>query len=98
SIRQEVDVKRLLGSVVVGLFAVGVASAHFPFILPEPGGTSAKVVFSDELTPDPKVDLGQLATAKFTLRDGSGKESALELKKGDGFYEVAVPGVGPRVV
>jgi hypothetical protein len=89
---------RLLGSVVVGLLTVGVASAHFPFILPDPSGTSAKVVFSDDLTPDPKVDLAQLATAKFTLRDGSGKESPLELKKGEGFYDVAVPGFGPRVV
>ena len=64
--------KRMLGSVLVGLLAVGAVRAHFPFILPDPGGSSAKVVFSDDLTPDPKVDLGQLATAKFTLRDGSG--------------------------
>jgi uncharacterized GH25 family protein len=89
---------RMLGSVVVGLLAVGAARAHFPFVVPEPDGSAAKVVFSDSLKPDTNVNIEKVSNTKLTLRDAAGKETPLELKKGDGFYQVALPGSGPRVV
>jgi uncharacterized GH25 family protein len=89
---------RMIGAVVVGLFAVTLAQAHFPFVVPDDKGQSAKVVFSDNLEPDTDVNIEKIANTKLTLRDAAGKESALEWKKGDGFYAVNVPGNGDRVV
>ena len=89
---------RLFGAAVVGLLAVSVAQGHFPFIVPDEKGTAAKVVFSDDLNPDTNVNIEKLAGTKLTLRDAAGKETALEWKKGEGFYAVTVPGTGTRVV
>ena len=89
---------RMIGAVAVGLFAVGAASGHFPFVVPGDKGESARVVFSDSLEPDTNVNIEKIANTKLTLRDASGKESPLEWKKGDGFYAVNVPGRGDRVV
>ena len=47
---------RMFGAAAVGLLAVAVAQAHFPFVVPDAGGSSAKVVFSDDLNPDPNVN------------------------------------------
>ncbi len=89
---------RMLGAAVVGLIAAAVAQVHFPFILPDDKGESAKVVFSDNLEPDTAVNIEKLSGTKLTLRDASGKESAVEWKKGEGFYAVNVPGRGDRVI
>ena len=89
---------RMFGAATVGLFTVAIAQAHFPFIVPDASGTTAKVVFSDDLSPDTKVDIEKLAGTKLTLRDSGGKDIPLDWKKGDGFYQVAVPGTGSRVI
>ena len=88
---------RFIGSLLVGLFAAGLAEAHFPFIVPEADGASAKVVFSDTLAPDTDVNIEKLAGTKLFLRDSGGKDAPLEWKKGEGFYDVKLPGTGPRV-
>ena len=90
--------RRALVAVVVGLVAAGAGRAHFAFLVPEADGNAAKLVFSDELAPDTKVNIDKLAATKLTLRDAAGKDLPLEFKKGDGFYLVNVPGGGPRVV
>jgi uncharacterized GH25 family protein len=89
---------RMFGALAVGLIAAAVSQAHFPFIVPEADGSSAKVVFSDDLNPDLNVNVEKLANTKLFVRDSSGKVSPLDWKKGDGFYSVSVPGSGPRVV
>jgi hypothetical protein len=89
---------KVVGAALVGLLAASAARGHFPFVVPDEKGDAAKVVFSDDLQPDTGVDIGKLANTKLTLRDAGGKESALEWKKGDGFYAVPVPGAGTRVV
>ena len=89
---------RLLGVMAVGLLAVGAAQAHFAFVVPDAEGKSAKLVFSDNLDPDTKVDIEKLSGTKLTLRDADGKDTAVEMKKGDGFYSLALPGSGPRTV
>jgi uncharacterized GH25 family protein len=89
---------RMIGAVAVGLLAGAAAHGHFPFVVPDDGGQSAKVVFSDTLDPDTDVNIEKIANTKLTLRDAAGKEAALEWKKSDGFYAVNVPGSGDRVV
>jgi len=89
---------RTIGAMVIGLFAAAVAQAHFPYVVPDDKGESAKVVFSDTLEPDTNVNIEKIANTKLTLRDAAGKESPLEWKKGEGFYAVNVPGRGDRVV
>ncbi len=89
---------RMLVAVLVGLVASAAGRAHFAFIVPEADGNAAKVVFSDELAPDAKVNIEKLANTKLTLRDAAGKDAPLEWTKGDGFLLVNVPGGGPRVV
>lgn len=89
---------RMIGVAVVGLFAAGTASGHFPFVVPDAKGESARVVFSDGLEPDANVNIEKIANTKLTLRDAAGKEMPLEWKKGDGFYAVNVPGRGDRVI
>ena len=89
---------RAFGALVVAIGSVSVAQGHFPFIVPEGKGETAKVVFSDSLEPDTKVNIEKLAGTKLVLRDAAGKETPLEWKKGEGFYAVTVPGAGDRVV
>jgi hypothetical protein len=89
---------RMLGAAVVGLFAVAAAHGHFTFVVPDAGGSSAKVIFSDDLNPDMNVNVEKIAATKLTLRDAAGKDSPLDLKKGEGCYLVSLPGGGPRVV
>lgn len=89
---------RMIGAAAVGLLAVGLAQAHFPYLLPEPDGAAVKLVFSDELAPDLKVNIEKVGGTKLTVRDAAGKDAALTAKKGDGCYDAAVPGSGPRVV
>src|SRR5437899_1181706 len=90
--------KHSFGALAVGLFATAAAQGHFPFILPEADGASAKVVFSDELKPDPAVNIEKLAGTKLFLRDSGGKDVPVEWKKGEGCYEVKLAGTGARVV
>jgi uncharacterized GH25 family protein len=89
---------RTIGALVVGLFAVAAAQAHFPFVVPDDKGQSAKVIFSDSLEPDTNVNIEKIAGTKFTLRDATGKDTALEFKKEEGYLAVNVPGTGNRVV
>ncbi|MBX9623109.1 MAG: DUF4198 domain-containing protein [Gemmataceae bacterium] len=89
---------RMFGAAAVGLLAVAVAQAHFAYLVPADDGSAVKLVFSDTLDPDTKVNIEKVGGTKLTARDAAGKETALTMKKGEGFYEVAVPGTGPRVV
>jgi len=88
---------KMCGAAIVLLAAGSMARAHFPFIVPDEKGTSAKVVFSDTLDPDTNVNIEKLANTKLMTRDAGGKDSVAEWKRGDGFYSLAVPG-GTRVV
>ena len=90
--------KKPIDAASVLFAAASMAQAHFPIIVPDDKGTSAKVVFSDTLDPDTNVDITKLAGTKLTLRDSGGKETAVEWKKGDGFYSLNIPGSGTRVV
>jgi uncharacterized GH25 family protein len=89
---------RMCFALLFGLLVVATGQAHFPFIVPESVGTSAKVVFSDDLNADTNVNIEKITNTKLTLRDSAGKESALMWKKEEGFYSLNVPGTGTRIV
>src|SRR5437660_2766600 len=89
---------RMFGAVFVGLLATAAAQGHFTFIVPEPGGATAKVIFSDDLKPDTAVNVEKIADTKLTVRDASGKETPVALTKGDGCYVATIPGTGDRIV
>ena len=89
---------RLIAAIALCISTVSLAQGHFPFIVPDAKGEAAKVVFSDDLSPDTNVNIEKLAGTKLTLRAADGKESALDWKKGEGFYAVNIPGTGNRVV
>jgi hypothetical protein len=94
----ENPMSRMFGTLAIALLTTTVAQGHFPFIVPDVGGSAAKVVFSDDLNPDTNVNIEKVANTRLAFRDSGGKESALEWKKGEGFYSVNVPGTGTRVV
>lgn len=79
------------------LAAASLAQAHFIFVVPEPGGTAAKVFISEELKPDGGVDLGLVAGAKLTLRGANGRETPLEMTKASDAYQIALT-AGTRLV
>lgn len=89
---------RMCVAAILGLLTVATTQAHFPFIVLDGDGTSAKVVFSDDLNPDMNVNIEKVSNGKLTLRDSDGKESPIEWKKGDGYYSLNVPGTGTRVI
>jgi uncharacterized GH25 family protein len=74
------------------------AGAHFVFVVPDKDGSSAKVVFSDDLSPDENVPVTKIAATKLTLRSGDSKPAALDWKKGDHCYDLKLSGKGFRVI
>jgi uncharacterized GH25 family protein len=56
------------------------ARAHFVFVVPQPDGKSVRVVFSEELEPDPGVDIGKAAGLKLTARLADGRAAPVALK------------------
>lgn len=74
------------------------AGAHFVFIVPDKDGSTAKVIFSDDLSPDENVPIKNIASTKLTVRSGDDKPTALELKTAEHHLELKVPGKGVRVV
>jgi hypothetical protein len=76
-----------------------VAQAHFVFVVPQADGAKAKVVLSEDLSPDADVDLILKDNAKLYVRDESGKDAPLVLRKtADDSAETELPGHGLRVV
>jgi hypothetical protein len=80
------------------LGGAALAHAHFTFIVPDPGGATAKVIMSEGLKPDQDVDVAMIAGTKLNVRPGSGKDTTLTLAKGDKAFTVTLPGAGTRVV
>ena len=90
--------KRMFGAVVVGLLMVTVAEAHFVFIVPDSSGTTAKVIFSDNLKPDERVNIEKIAATKLRVIAGTEKPKPLTWKLDKAFYSLDLAGEGTRVV
>jgi hypothetical protein len=83
--------------VAAALAAAVMAHAHFVYVTPDPGGATAKVFISENLTPD--LDASMIGTTKLNLRGPDGSVTPLTLGKGEkAFFTVALPGGGNRVV
>jgi hypothetical protein len=74
------------------------ASAHFVFVVPQPGSATARVFISEELKPTDEVDVGLVSGAKLSLRDGEGHETPLTLTKGGQAYVATLFGGGTRLI
>jgi hypothetical protein len=79
--------------ILVGLQTT--ASAHFVFVVPQPGGAAAQVILSEDLKPNEEVDAAMIGATKLTLRDGQGRVMPLTLTKGNHMYTTALPAAGP---
>lgn len=86
---------------LVGLTAVlywtSSARGHFPFIVPETAD-KAIVVFSDDLTPDPNVNIEKIANTRLTLRRHDGQETPLSWTKGNNCYHLTLPAGELRII
>jgi hypothetical protein len=90
--------KRLLGALLLTAALTAPAWAHFVYVVPQADGSRVQVVFSDNLAPDDRVDVGKIAGTKLTVRDAAGRETPLTLTKGEHALTAPVPGKGTRVV
>lgn len=73
------------------LATVATAGAHFLFVVPTADGRRALVVLSEQLRPDPQVDIELVRAASLSFRDGAGRETPLPLTKDGAAYAVALP-------
>lgn len=93
--------RRVIATSLLALAAVvNVAAAHFPFIVPNPDGSTAVLVMSETLVPDGRVELGLLAQARLVLRTSDGSTFPLVAPRADhegNTLSIALPGSGSRV-
>ncbi len=89
--------RKLIHGIALLAAAASLAQAHFVFVVPEPGNTSASIFISETLDPDPAVDVDLVKGAKLSLRSGS-READLTLVRSGKVYAVAITGSGTRVI
>ncbi|MGH7214124.1 MAG: hypothetical protein ACREIT_05115 [Tepidisphaeraceae bacterium] len=78
---------------------VPAAFAHFPFVVPDAGGTKAKLLMSETLEPDPEVKVELLGGITLSLRDAKGNETPLTPGKPSGHaMPLSLAGDGTRLV
>ena len=80
------------------LVACLAAQAHFVFVLPQDGGSSATIILNEVLEMSSEVDVGFANETKLHLRDADGQDTPLALVEGDNVYTTGLPGSGTRVV
>ncbi len=90
--------KRQSLSVLLFLSFAAIASAHFVWVVPQPGSSTAQVFISEELKPTDEVDAGLVSGAKLSLRDAQGHDTPLTLVKGDHAYAITLSGTGTRLI
>lgn len=93
-------INRVLVMLAALLAGAGQAAAHFIFVVPDPGGNAASVVFSETLEADEDVDVSAIGGAALFLRHGDGTEAKLALPgAAEGHaYKLELPGEGFRLV
>jgi hypothetical protein len=80
------------------LWGATTAVAHFPFIVPDKGAASARLVMSETMDPDPDVGIDIIAGAVLKLRASDGSDTPLTLNRAERWMDLALPGEGTRVV
>lgn len=77
---------------LVLLVGTRAASAHFLWVVPEVTGQQARVIISETLAVDPRVDIAILSGAKLSWRDAQGRDVALTLTRAGHVFTVPVQG------
>lgn len=90
--------RRFSAFVAAVLTAASSAFAHFPFIIVDPSGATAKLVMSETLDPDPSVSIDLLSSVTLFLRAADGTQTPLTMTKAEQWMTLALPGEGTRVV
>ena len=88
---------RLFVTFLAVLSFAGSARAHFVYVVPDPGGTKAQVIFSDSLEPDKGVEVARIAGTKLFVRVGN-KSVPLTLEQAEHAFVMRLPGDGSRLV
>lgn len=88
--------KTLLMTIV--LAAATAAQAHFVFVVPEAGGTKARMMLGEDLNPDEGTAVDLLAGARLSVRGKNGEETPLTMSKGEHAWQIVVPGSGARLL
>ncbi|MBK9170843.1 MAG: hypothetical protein IPM24_25770 [Bryobacterales bacterium] len=84
-------------ALLVLLGTAGMARAHFVFVAPDNGGSSARVFMNETL--EPGLDTKMFRNMSLALRHAGGGEEVLALTEADPAYcTVGLPGSGNRVV
>lgn len=91
---------RWLGGCGLLLLMGATAAGHFVYVVPNgPETNTGKVIFSDQLKPDDRVNVAKLDSSQVQLRVGTESEPlAWEAHLDEGYYAVKVPGKGSRMV
>lgn len=95
---EDFPVTRLFSAIVLAVLMVGMADAHFVFVVPDKAGSTATVVFSEDLGADDAVAIAKISGLKLTLRDAAGKDIPVSHKAEEHSLRAPLPGSGPRVV
>lgn len=74
------------------------ARAHFLFVVPEPNGSQAYVILSEDLDPDEDVRPGMLSGVELFLRSTDGSVRALHMETTSDAALVALPESGGQLV
>jgi N-acetylneuraminic acid mutarotase len=83
---------RSLLSLVVLVLTASPASAHFLWVVPEASGTSARVVISESLSVDTRVDIAIAAATSLTWRVAGGRDVPLTLTRAGHVLTVPLAG------
>ena len=87
----------LVASIVLAVAPVA-AVAHMVLVVPNADGVGGIVVFSDNLSADPKVAMTKVQGLKLTARSEAGKESPVELTKAEHQLTAATGFEGAKLV
>lgn len=90
--------RRFILALLTAAATAAAASAHFVFVVPQPGNKTVQVVFSEDLEPDENVPAERLKGLKLTGRFAGGKTAPVECKPGESLVTGELGLVDPQAV
>ena len=85
--------RHIVSMTLLSLFS-GWASAHMVYIVPNPQGTEAIIILSEDLDADPRVPIDKLKPITLKLREGNRKETPLPVQADKNSLRVPLPEAG----
>ncbi len=91
--------RKSLVAYAVSMVSAGLVLAHFPFIVPDSSGATAKIIMSETLEQDKEVKISTLAGMKLSVRSKDGKDTPLSATPSNDYsMSLAIPGSNTRVI